>query len=491
MQNLNRPRILFVDDEPEILRSLERIARKVDAEIITANSGELALEIINQAPVDIIVSDMKMPKMNGIQLLEKVAKITPETVRIVLTGCADMEMVLAAVNSGHIWGFLQKPWDNYELIIKLKQGLQLQQILAERTLMRRTIEQYQQYHKDSFEGFIGDSVAMQFVYSSIEQCAPSQASVFITGPSGSGKEVAAHAIHRLSKRSQEAFIALNCAAIPSELMESEIFGHVKGAFSGAVSNRDGAATLASGGSLFLDEIGEMDINLQAKLLRFIQTGTFQKVGSGKEESVDIRFICATNRDPHLAIADKKLREDLYYRLNVISLFLPPLNDRDQDSLKLAQHFLSHYSEIEGKVFAGFASDAEFLIINYSWPGNVRQLQNVIHSAIVMSDGPLISKDIISRQLDGQGRQASVQHEALTLVSSPSAASSTRSIGQQDSRHEHLFDGEIKSLAEIERRAITKTIDMCQGNIVKAASELEVSPSTLYRKMQQWQEVEAK
>jgi DNA-binding NtrC family response regulator len=491
MQNLNRPRILFVDDEPEILRSLERIARKVDAEIITVSSGELALDVINQAPVDIIVSDMKMPEMNGIQLLEKVAKITPETVRIVLTGCADMDMVLSAVNDGHIWGFLQKPWDNYELIIKLKQGLQLQQILAERTLMRRTIEQYQQYHKDCFEGFIGDSVAMQFVYSAIEQCAPSQASVFITGPSGSGKEVAAHAIHRMSKRAEGPFIALNCAAIPSELMESEIFGHVKGAFSGAVSNREGAASLANGGSLFLDEIGEMDINLQAKLLRFIQTGTFQKVGSGKEESVDIRFISATNRDPHLAIMDKKLREDLYYRLNVISLFLPPLQDRDRDSLKLAQHFLSHFSDIEGKVFAGFSSDAELLVLNYSWPGNVRQLQNVIHSAVVMSDGPLISKDILSRQLGARDKQAASKQENPTLISSTAQLESTTHLGHESSGHGHLVDGEARSLAEIERRAITKTIDMYQGNIVKAASELEVSPSTLYRKIQQWQEVEVK
>ena len=208
----------------------------------------LAIKIIEEAPVDIIVSDLKMPEMDGNELLEKVAKITPETVRVVLTSCADMDMVISAINEGHIWGYLQKPWDNYELIIKLKQALQLQQILAERTLMRRTIDQYQQYRKASFEDFI----AMQFVYSSIEQCAPSHASVFITGPSGSGKELAALAIHRLSKRSNGSFIALNCVAIPSELMESKIFDHVKGAFSGAVNNQDGAALLANGGSLFLD-----------------------------------------------------------------------------------------------------------------------------------------------------------------------------------------------------------------------------------------------
>lgn len=491
MQNLNGPRILFVDDEPAVLRSLERITRKLDAEILTAESGELALEIINQAPVDVIVSDMRMPEMNGNELLAQVSKITPETVRIILTGFADMDMVLSAVNDGHIWGYLQKPWDNYDLIVKLKQALQLQQVLAERTLMRRTIDQYQQYRKECFEGFIGDSVAMQFVYSAIEQCAPSNASVFITGPSGSGKEVAAHAIHRLSKRTDKPFIALNCAAIPSELMESEIFGHVKGAFSGAVSNREGAASLANGGSLFLDEIGEMDINLQAKLLRFIQDGKYQKVGSGKEEQANIRFICATNRDPHLAIADKKLREDLFYRLNVISLFLPPLHDRDKDSLKLAQHFLSHYSDIEEKGFVGFASDAEALILNYSWPGNVRQLQNVIHSAVVMSDGPLISKTILSSQLQGQGSVRAPNTTQCGTKMSPIERTIDElqlapSIGLNN---DVLQGGEIMSLAEVERRAITQTIELCEGNIVKAASELEVSPSTLYRKIQQWQEMQ--
>jgi DNA-binding NtrC family response regulator len=515
MQNLKRPRILFVDDEPEILRSLSRVARKIDADIITAQGGAIAIKIIEEAPVDIIVSDLKMPEMDGNELLEKVAKITPETVRIVLTSCADMEVVISAINERHIWGYLQKPWDNYELIIKLKQALQLQQILAERTLMRRTIDQYQQYRKATFEGFIGDSVAMQFVYSSIEQCAPSNASVFITGPSGSGKELAALAIHRLSKRSNGPFIALNCAAIPTELMESEIFGHVKGAFSGAVSNRDGAALLADGGSLFLDEIGEMDINLQAKLLRFIQTGCFQKVGSGKEQHVDIRFICATNRDPHTAIAEKKLREDLFYRLNVISLFLPPLHQRGGDCLILAQHFLSYYCKEEGKVFVGFSSDAEQLISNYNWPGNVRQLQNVIYSAVVMSDGPLVSKNILARQLNRQNTTTTSQADShLTSVNAISSEISQldQSLEQNTNiqlapqinntsnldeatlasqnaiNNSYVNQDKMMSLAAIERQAITRTIDLCEGNIVKAASELEVSPSTLYRKIQQWQDL---
>lgn len=424
-----------------------------------------------------------MPNMDGNQLLEKVAQIHPETVRIVLTGHGDMDMVLNSINAGHIWGFLHKPWDNFELIVKLKQALQLQQVLAERTLMRRTIDQYQKYHKAKFEGFIGDSIPMQFVYSCIEQSAPSNASVFITGPTGSGKEVAAQAIHQLSKRKNGPFIALNCAAIPSELMESEIFGHIKGAFSGAVSNRDGAASLANCGSLFLDEIGEMHISLQAKLLRFIQTGCFQKVGSGKEEKVDIRFISATNRDPQLAINEHKLREDLFYRLNVISIALPSLHERDNDIVLLAEHFLNHFSELEGKVFAGFSSGAEKLIKLYSWPGNVRQLQNIIHSSTVMSEGPLISEDIIAQQLGRQYNPADstscVQNKGLTSFNIERSPST---FGHKTSE----LPSSIITLAEVEKEAIEQAIKLCQDNIVKAASELGVSPSTLYRKMQQWQ-----
>lgn len=483
MKNFNKSRILFVDDEPAILRSLERIASKIDAVILTAPNGQHALDIINECPVDVIVSDFKMPNMDGNQLLEQVAKVSPETVRIILTGHGDMDMILNSINDGHIWGFLNKPWDNYELIVKLKQALQLQQVLAERTLMRRTIDQYQKYHRSSFEGFIGDSVPMQFVYSCIEQSAPSNASVFITGPSGSGKEVAAQAIHRLSKRKNGPFIALNCAAIPSELMESEVFGHIKGAFSGAISNREGAASLANGGSLFLDEIGEMDISLQAKLLRFIQTGCFQKVGSGKEEKVDIRFISATNREPQIAIAENKLREDLFYRLNVISIDLPPLKERDNDIVKLAEYFLNHFSEIEGKVFAGFSSGAEALIKSYTWPGNVRQLQNIIHSSTVMSEGPLISEKILTQQLGRQSTTLTMKQELIQ----PSRIEKNQNQNQnQNLQSESKSSCSIISLAEVEKQAIEQAIELCQDNIVKAASELGVSPSTLYRKIQQWQ-----
>ena len=412
----------------------------------------------------------------------------PETVRIMLTAYTELNDVISAINSGRIWSYMKKPWDNEELKLNIQQALSYSEVLAERSLLRHTLDQVQTKRKRNFMKFIGQSTAMQFVYDAIENCASSHASVFITGASGTGKELVADALHKLSPRKDKHFVCLNCAAIPSELMESEIFGHVKGSFSGAVSNRDGAATMADGGTLFLDELGEMDIGLQAKILRFIQTGTFQKVGSNKQEKVDIRFVSATNREPFKAIEDGHLREDLYYRLNVISINLPPLKDRENDACQIAQYFLNRFSDIEQKVFVGLSSDAGTLVNNYSWPGNVRQLENTIHSAVVMSEGPLLTAQILARQLQLSQDQMT---ELLNKRRSPSALElnyqpSNKAINYSQN---NVFDdtSSVRSLAEVERSAIEHAICVCDDNVVKAASLLEVSPSTLYRKVQQWQD----
>lgn len=481
-------RILLVDDESAVTSALKRVLRSRDLDIKTAGNGVEALEVMSNFPVDIMISDLSMPQMDGNQLCAEVAKLYPETIRIILTAHTDLERVLEAINNGKVWGYLQKPWDNNELQILVQQAIQAQEILAERSLLRRMVERYQQFQRPSFQGFIGDSVAMQFVYNAIERSAPSNASVFITGPSGAGKEIAANAIHRLSKRKNNPFVPINCAAIPSELMESEIFGHIKGAFSGAVSNRDGAAQLADGGTLFLDEIGEMDMSLQAKLLRFIQTGTYQKVGSDKTESVNIRFICATNREPQESINEGLLREDLYYRLNVISIDMPALNERDGDTLLIAKHFLNHFNEVEEKQFAGFSQDAEAIIKNYSWPGNVRQLQNTIHSCVIMSDGPLLTADILGTQLklaQGDINQLSVAKVTPVAVS-PSTEAPTEH-ASAPAPVSSQSDITIEPLSVVERRTIENAIAFYQDNVVQAASALGVSPSTLYRKMQNWQD----
>lgn len=511
-------RILFVDDEPSILNSLQRVVRNFHAECSFVAQGRKALEMMAEEPFDLIVSDMRMPDMDGLELLSEVAELYPETVRIVLTGYSDEESVLKAINQGRVWGFVHKPWQQNDLLSTIQQALTTQQLMAERALLRRTVASYAKDRKDNFMGFKGNSMAMQLVYNTIERCAGSDASVFITGPSGSGKEVAALALHQLSKRQAKAFVALNCAAIPRDLIESEIFGHIKGAFSGAIGNRIGAASKADGGTLFLDEVGELDIDLQSKLLRFIQTGVIQKVGSDKLETVDIRFICATNRNPLEAIAAKLLREDLYYRLNVIALPMPPLCERGSDAIQLAQYFLDQFSDQEAKGFVGFSRNAERLLVAYRWPGNVRQLQNCIHNAVIMSEGPLITEVTLaaSLQLDsptlatlittplerpvsdslsiGNGAPALSLGHAISVASDRMGSTSPSPITSLDFAEDAVSSpdnglapghGTIYPLSEIERITIERAIGLCNGNVVNAANALEVSPSTLYRKIKDW------
>ncbi|MFT4654021.1 MAG: two-component system repressor protein LuxO [Kangiellaceae bacterium] len=490
MQNMSSDSIgsiLLVDDEVNILTALSRSIRGMSLDIHAANSAKEGLVILEQKDIDIVISDKNMPGMSGTEFLEQVSQRWPETVRIMLTAYTELDAVISAINTGKIFNFMQKPWNNDELIIIIQQAMNYREILAERSLLRHTLEQWKFKRKHNFMSFIGQSTPMQFVYDSVERCAQSSASVFITGPSGAGKELVADAIHKLSPRKNKALVSLNCAAIPNELMESEIFGHIKGAFSGAVSNREGAASKAHTGTLFLDEIGEMDIALQAKILRFIQTGTFQKVGSDKLEKVDIRFISATNQEPHQAIENGHLREDLYYRLNVISIDVPPLNERDQDSIQIARFFLQHFSELENKIFVGLSSDAQKFIQNYDWPGNVRQLENTIHSAIVMSEGPLLTDKSIARQLrlTDQNMHDIVNKKRPAYIMQIAADNNLTAAHIVDVAV-NSTDG-IRSLAEVERAAIEHAIAACNDNVVKAAGLLEVSPSTLYRKVQQWQD----
>ena len=471
--------ILFVDDEKNILGALRRLMRGAPYECLFAETGVEALALLREHPVDVVISDMKMPGMSGEDLLAEVASLYPETVRMVLSGYSEESMIMGAINTGRIWGFIHKPWNDAELKQTIEHAVFTQRVIAERALLVHTVARYKAAYKESFAGFIGKSVAMQFVYNSIEKAAPSKASVFVTGESGTGKELAVRAIHQLSPRADRPFIALNCAAIPGELMESEIFGHVKGAFSGALNARDGAAQLADGGTLFLDELAEMDVKLQSKLLRFIQTGTYQRVGSSAAESADIRFVCATNQDPLKSIAQDKLREDLYYRLNVVSLHLPPLRERERDAVMLAEYFLQRFAKEENKPFVGFASDSEQLISSYEWPGNVRQLENTIHSVVILSQGPLVTAQDLAGVL--RLRDEDWQARSNDRLGVPDAIKSVN-----ETPFSQEWGAGVMSLARVEELAIKKALAYCEGNVVKAAAMLEVSPSTLYRKMQSWE-----
>lgn len=320
---------------------------------------------------------------------------------------------------------------------------------------------------DGFEGFIGASRKMRDVYAQIDCIAGSRAPVFITGESGTGKEVTANAVHTRSSRVTEPLVAINCSAIPSELMESEMFGHIRGAFTGAVADRAGAAEAADGGTLFLDEICEMDLSLQAKLLRFLQTGKVRRVGDTKTRDVDVRIICATNRDPQAEIAAGRFRQDLFYRLHVLPLHLPPLRDRQEDIPSLARHFLRSAAQEEGRRFRDFDPDAMDLITRWSWPGNVRQLQNVVRRLVVMNDRETVSADMLSMALVHAGTQ---------LIAG-------------GIKQGHDVVGRATETVEPfwleEKRIIERAIAHYNGNVGKAAAALDISPSTIYRKRQAW------
>lgn len=323
------------------------------------------------------------------------------------------------------------------------------------------------------EQLIGASTSMREVYDKIRRMAPSQAPVFITGESGTGKELCATALHAQSDRRKAPFIALNCAAIPRDLIESEIFGHVRGAFTGASDTRIGAAEQADGGTLFLDEIGEMDLLLQSKLLRFLQTGSFQRLGETVTRKVDARIICATNRNPLEEISAGRFREDLYYRLHVLPIPLPPLRDRREDILLLAETFLHRYSREEGRSFKGFDADAEAALIAYNWPGNVRQLENTIRQIVVMNEGLAITHAMLPLLIRDPARRQTPSSVVDLHREKSRAASVARPFGS------------IEPLWAQERRIIETALDAFDGNIAMAAAALEISPSTIYRKKQSW------
>ncbi len=303
---------------------------------------------------------------------------------------------------------------------------------------------------------IGTSPAILTVMDTIRRVAPSKASVFITGESGTGKEVCAEMIHALSGRAEKPFVPINCGAIPRDLIESELFGHLKGSFTGAICDRDGAAALADGGTLFLDEICELELQLQTRLLRFLQTGLIQPVGAGRQRAVDVRVICATNRNPKVEVAEGRMRDDLFYRLHVIPVEMPPLSARGRDVITLAEHFLSLYAAEEGKTFHNLSQETEACLTAYSWPGNVRELQNVMRRIVVLNAGPQVDVHMLPEELRTTG---------------PNVVS----LGKTGCRE----------LWMIERAAIEQAISECDGSVPQAAKRLGVSPSTLYRKRETW------
>ena len=432
------------------------------------HTGMDALAALNEQVPSILIQDIQLPDINGLDIVREVSKAELPTKTIVITSNTEIDYAVEATKSG-AFDFIEKPFTFDRLLVTVANALKQSELMDQVQVFSEALG------RNSFYDFIGASPAMQIVYKIIENVAQSKASVFITGESGTGKELCASAIHQASPRAKRNFVPINCAAIPKDLFESEIFGHVKGAFSGASTDREGAASLADGGTLFLDEIGEMDLNLQAKLLRLIQSGTLQRVGSNQLQQVDIRFICATNRDPLLEVAAGRFREDLYYRLNVVPIDLPPLRERGEDVLQIAGFLLSRFSKDLKKSFTGFSPEVQQRFLDYEWPGNVRELQNVIENTVIMNNGKLVEIDMLP---DSFGRSSG-------LYAQNTGAESTSTDPQPNP--DNTEDAEIVPLWESEKAAIEKAIRLCQGNIPLAAARLGVSPSTIYRKLKSWED----
>ncbi|WP_127346212.1 sigma-54-dependent transcriptional regulator [Pseudidiomarina mangrovi] len=455
--------ILIVEDNPTTAMIYSSYLDN-DYSVTTAATGQEALDYFRQGGFDLVMLDLTLPDTDGITLLKDIRGLDDHTPVIIVTSDYSSEQVITALRH-KANDYLTKPIERTRLLVTISNALR------EFDLSQRINALTQNTDNVAFHGMIGRSLAITNVFETIRSSAGSRAAIFITGESGTGKELCAEAIHLESDRRHKPFIAINCAAIPRELIESELFGHVKGAFTGANSNRVGAAQRADGGTLFLDEIGELPIDLQSKLLRFIQTQQLQPVGSDQLVQVDVRFVCATNRNPKQAVAEGLLREDLYYRLNVIPIQLPPLRERGNDVILMARQFLRDFSVEERKQFQRFAPAVESVLNAYRWPGNIRQLSNIIRKIVVLHDGEIVTPQMLPSEL----LEAEKFAVALPVVE------------QQHTSSSDLAAFKLQPLEHSERQIIEFTLSHCKGNIRAAAQILEVSPSTLYRKIERWQQ----
>jgi DNA-binding NtrC family response regulator len=440
-------RILIADDEKAITDGLSAILTDEGYIVEIAPDGQRALDRLSAERFGVVLADLKMPKLDGLALLKALQQKAIPTECIIITGQATVDSAVQAMRQG-AYDYIEKPL-NAEKLNRLK-------ALIPKAIEKFNVQQKNRELTSRLEGLthygemIGQSEAMRHVYGVIEAVAPSAASVLILGESGTGKELVARALHAKSDRSKGPFFALNCAALPKDILENELFGHEKGAFTGSTNEKAGAFEMAHGGTIFLDEVAEMAPDIQVKLLRALESRQVRRLGGKKEISVDIRIVAATNRDLQQALAEKELREDLYYRLAVVELFLQPLRERVGDIMLLANEFLERYSTQNGKKFTGFDDSAQEWVLSYHWPGNVRELKNAVERAVIMSRGPKITaSDIAPRHLRSSG-------EMPTAVTIP--------VGS--------------SVAEARRQLVLRTFASTGGDAERTAKMLGVSVSEL-------------
>ncbi len=444
--------ILVIDDERSILQSMEGILSDEGYQVFLADNGKEGLEICEKEMPDLVLLDIAMPGMDGMEVLKRLKESLPFIPVIIMTGHGSIDLAVKAIKLGS-YDFLEKPLEMDKLLLTVKNAIDFGKLQRENLLLKQKIERQ--------HNLIGESPAMQTLRKQIEQVAPSDAWVLIFGENGSGKEVVAHEIHRLSQRGQKPFVEVNCAAIPEELIESELFGHEKGAFTGATSSKRGKFDMAHEGTLFLDEIGDMSLKTQAKILRILEEQRFERVGGNKTIQVDVRVIAATNKNLEEEIKRGTFREDLYFRLNVIPFTVPPLRERDEDILLLADYFLKEFTENRGKPLKTLSDDAKSALLAYSWPGNVRELKNLMERLSIMVPSDTITpKDLPPEMVKKTGLHP------LSFSQEP------------------IFDADsIKEAVSLfERNYIIQKLKENDGNISKTAEKIGIARRNLTHKI---------
>jgi two-component system NtrC family response regulator/two-component system response regulator HydG len=446
---------VVIDDEVNAAAALETLLREDGYDVAQANEARTGLALVEKTDPDIVLTDLRMPGMDGLELLAKVKELRPDTMVILMTAYGTVKTAVRAMKLG-AEDYLPKPIDVEELEVILQRTLEKKRLLEETRMLRERVHQ-----KYRFDNLVGESPEMLAAFKTVRQVAPSSSSVLLLGESGTGKELFAQALHQNSPRRDKPFIKVACAALPETLLESELFGHEKGSFTGALYARAGRFEMADGGTLFLDEIGDISPPVQIKLLRFLEEREFERVGSNRTYKVDVRIVCATHRDLRKKLEDGSFREDLYYRLNVIEIHIPPLRDRGSDIPVLAHHFLRRYADANHKDVRGIADEALALLLRHTWPGNVRELENAIERAVVLTNEPVLTP----------GHFPTLR--AITGELSPAAANG---LGV-------AIPG--SSFAEIEREAILRTLEAVGGSTSRAASLLQISARKIQYKLKEY------
>lgn len=443
-----KPKILIVDDEPDICKALSFLLKRENYEITAVNSGEEALEKLKTESFDAVITDLKMGKVDGITVLEKAKEMSPEMPVIMMTAFASIESAVEAMKKG-AFDYIVKPFLNEEIKITIKRVLEQKKILTENIALKQQISQ-----RMACRDFVANSDSMLKIVETLEKVIPTKSNILILGESGTGKGLIAEVIHCNSPRRDKPFISINCSAIPEGLLESELFGYKKGAFTGAVSDKLGLIALAHEGTFFLDEIGDMPLNLQAKLLKVLETGEVYPLGDTKPKIVDVRLISATNVNIENKIKEGKFREDLYWRLNVIEITIPPLRERKDDIEMLSKHFINKFATEHKKNIQGFDRPAFSLMLEYSWPGNVRELGNVIERAIVLAEGSYITTNDLPDKL----KRAEQEKDSSTLK---------------------------VYISDYEKNLLWKTYNAHNKSKEETAKALGIDLATLYRKFKKY------